>query len=141
MAEPKTKPTDASVADFLNAIADPARRKDCKAVSTLMRRVSGAKARMWGDAIVGFGDHHYTYASGKPAHWPRLAFSPRKQDLTLYLLGGFASQAALLARLGRHKTGKCCLYLKTLDGIDLTVLEELMRASLAALDKNGAGDA
>ena len=130
MAEPKTTPTSASVSAFLDDIADPVRRKDAKTLATLMKRVVGKKPVMWGSSIVGFGSYQYKYASGHEGTWPLAAFSPRKSDLTVYLMPGFAGSKSLLARLGPHKTGKACLYLKRLDDVDLGVLETLVAAAV-----------
>lgn len=126
----KTRPTNASVAAFLNAIEDPDRRRDCKAIAQLMKRVTGAKPKMWGPSIVGYGSYHYRYASGREGEWPLAGFSPRKNDLTLYIMSGFRGQQALLKKLGKHQTGKACLYLKRLADVDLDVLEELVRRSV-----------
>lgn len=130
MAEPKTKRTDASVAAFLEAVEDPRRREDARAVLALMKRITGEEPRMWGPSIVGFGSYTYTYASGQTGDWPIAGFSPRKQALTLYLMPGFEKDAALLKRLGKHKTGKSCLYLNRLADVDAGVLEELVRRSV-----------
>jgi hypothetical protein len=131
MAELKTKPTQASVAEFIASI-DPGRQADCKALSKMMERATGAKAKMWGAAIVGFGDTHYKYASGREGDWFPLGFSPRKKDLTLYLMGGLDDD--LLARLGKHKRGQGCLYIGKLADVDTTVLQELIQTSLTRLD-------
>jgi len=130
MAEPKTKKTDASVAAFLDAVADPGRREDARAVLALMKRFTGEEPKMWGPSIVGFGSYTYTYASGQTGDWPIAAFSPRKQALTLYLMPGFEKDADLMKRLGKHRTGKSCLYLNRLADVDAGVLEELVRRSV-----------
>jgi hypothetical protein len=130
MAELKTKKTDASVAAFLGKIADAGRRKDCKTVAAMMRRASGRAPKMWGTSIVGFGSRRLKYASGRELDWPPIAFSPRKGDLTLYL-GQFEKNADLLARLGKHKTGKGCLYIKQLADVDQKILETLIKKTLA----------
>lgn len=131
MAELKTKPTQASVADFLKSV-DPARQADCKALCKMMERATGDKPKMWGSAIVGFGDTHYKYASGREGDWFPLGFSPRKKDLTLYLMGGL--DEALLAKLGKYKRGQGCLYIGKLAEVDTAVLEELIQTSLKRLD-------
>jgi hypothetical protein len=131
MAEPKTRPTKASVAGFLAAVADEQRRKDCRAVEKMMRKATGARPVMWGTSIVGFGAYTYTDARGKSNDWPIVGFSPRKTDLTLYLMPGFAGREALLAKLGKHRTGVACLYLKRLADVDTAVLEELIAQSVA----------
>ena len=135
MAEAKTQPTKASVAAFLAAIPDEERRRDCKLVAKIMREATGAKPVLWGTNIVGFGTYRYRYASGREGDWPVTAFSPRKNDLTLYIMPGFDDNAGLLARLGRHKTGKSCLYLKRLADVDLAVLQEIIAKSVAAMAK------
>jgi hypothetical protein len=126
MAETKTRPTDVSVDDFLDAVPHPVRRADGKALRALMERISGAPAVMWGPSIVGFGALHYRYESGHEGDMPRIAFSPRKANLVLYL-GGFPEYEALLARLGKHKSSKACLYLNKLADVDEAVLEEIVR--------------
>ncbi|HRY44069.1 MAG TPA: DUF1801 domain-containing protein [Thermoanaerobaculia bacterium] len=130
MAEPKTKKTDASVEAFLDAVADPGRREDARAVLALMKRITGEEPKMWGPSIVGFGSYTYTYASGRTGDWPIAGFSPRKQALTLYVMPGFEKDADLMKRLGKHKTGKSCLYLNRLADVDAGVLEELVRRSV-----------
>ena len=130
MAEPKTKPTDASVADFLDEIEDEQRREDCKAVAQLMQKVTKTKPTMWGSSIVGFGTYHYKYASGQEADWPLVGFSPRKQNLVLYIASGFASYDGLMAKLGKHKTGKVCVYLNKLADVDQKVLKTLIEDSV-----------
>ena len=131
--EPKTVPTGASVAGFIAAVPDEARRADCKALVKLMQQASGEKARMWGSSIVGFGAYRYHGASGRSGDWPLIAFSPRKNDLTLYIMPGFDSFAAQLHKLGPHKTGKSCLYLKRLADTDRAVLQEIIESSVAAM--------
>lgn len=125
----KTLETSASVAKFLAGIKDPWRAADCQAVLALMAKVTGAEPRMWGSSIVGFGSYHYVYESGREGDMLRTGFSPRKEALTLYLMGGFPRHAELMARLGKYKTGKSCLYIKRLEEVDLTVLESLVRES------------
>jgi hypothetical protein len=129
----KTQLTDASVDTFLAGVADPQRREDCLRVRALMEAATGAPARMWGPSIVGFGTYTYHYASGREGDWMVTGFSPRKSDLTLYIMPGFARYEALMAKLGKHKTGKSCLYLKRLDDVDMAVLDELVRESVAAM--------
>lgn len=128
MAELKTKPTDESVNAFLASIPDENRRQDCYTIVELMKKVTGEEPKMWGEAIVGFGDQHYKYASGREGDWFVTGFSPRKQNLTLYLSSYSLDtrQDDLLTRLGKHKTGKGCLYIKRLSDLDLAVLEELI---------------
>lgn len=131
MAELKTKRNDASVEAFLNGIADERKRQDAFAVLHLMGEVTGEAPTMWGESIVGFGSYHYKYASGREADWMLTGFSPRKQNLTVYIMAGFAQYDALLARLGKHSTGSSCLYIKKLQDIDLAVLRELVSQSVA----------
>ena len=132
-SEPKTVPTAASVADFIAAVSDEARRADCKALVKLMQQVTGEKECMWGSSIVGFGANRYAYASGRSGEEPLVAFSPRKNDLTLYIMPGFDGFAAQLHKLGPHKTGKSCLYLKRLADTDPMVLQDIIESSVAAM--------
>jgi hypothetical protein len=127
-SEPKTKPTGASVADFLEAVEHPGRREDGKIIAALMAEASGEKAVMWGPSIVGYG----TY-KGPTGDWPRIGFSPRKANLVLYLMSGMDGYADLLARLGKHKTSVACLYLNRLADVDMAVLRELVVGSLNAM--------
>jgi hypothetical protein len=129
MAELKTKRNDASVEQFLSAIPDEKKRADAFAVLELMKRATGEEPAMWGDAIVGFGQYHYRYASGREGDMPIAGFSPRKQNLTLYIVSAFDGYGDLLGRLGKHKTGKACLWINKLADVDLAVLEELVRLS------------
>ena len=131
MAELKTKLNNASVGDFLDAIKDEARRADCKAVAKLMQKVTGEKPKMWGTSIVGFGTYRYVYASGRAGDWMVTGFSPRAQALTLYIMSGFDGEPALMAKLGKFKTGKSCLYLKSLADVDMKLLEQLITRSVA----------
>jgi len=130
MAELKTKRNDASVVAFLDSIPDEQRRKDCRTVLKMMKEATGAPPRMWGKDIVGLGDYHYRYASGREGDWFLMGFSPRKQDLTLYLMAGYERYPELMRKLGKHKTGKSCLYLKRLADVDVTVLTQLISASV-----------
>lgn len=131
MADNKTKATKASVDDYLAAIEDEARRKDCTALSVLMSRASGEKPVMWGAGIVGFGTYHYRYDSGREGDSCLVGFSSRKGDISVYL-SEYPERAALLAKLGRHKMAKACLYIRKLDDIDQKVLAQLVTASIAA---------
>lgn len=130
MTELKTKPNDGSVEAFLDAVPDERRRRDCYTVLELMKRVTNEEPKLWGSSIVGFGSYHYTYASGRSGDSFLSGFSPRKQNLTLYIMAGFEQYDELLARLGKHSTGKSCLYVKRLDDVDLAVLEELVARSV-----------
>jgi hypothetical protein len=133
MAELKTKPNEASVEDFL-AKTDDDTRKDCYTLIGLMEKVTGEKAKMWGPAIVGFGQYHYKYASGHEGDICKVGFSPRKGNLSLYVLAGAEGQSALLAELGKHKAGKGCLYVKKLSDIKLDVLESMIRNTMRYLE-------
>ena len=134
MTEMKTKQTEASVAAFLKGVGDETRRQDCEILAAIMKRAAKAEPKMWGTSIVGFGSYHYKYASGREGDWPVTAFSPRKQDLTLYIMAGFDRYEALLTKLGKHKTGKSCLYIKRLADVDLAVLKELITASVKHME-------
>lgn len=135
MAETKTKPTAVAVDTFIDAVPNPQRREDAKKVRAMMERVTGEPARMWGPSIIGFGQYHYKYDSGHEGDMCRLGFSPRKAELVLYVLTEAGGQEALLARLGKHRTGKCCLYVRKLSDVDEAVLEELIVDSLAYMDE------
>ena len=130
MAELKTQPNDASVEEFLNGVADEQKRADCFTLLALMRKATGAEPRMWGDSIVGFGTYHYKYASGREGDWMQIGFSPRKQNLTLYIMSGFSRYDDLMKSLGKHSTGKSCLYIKKLDDVDMPTLETLVQESV-----------
>ncbi|WP_020522179.1 DUF1801 domain-containing protein [Catelliglobosispora koreensis] len=125
-AEPKTQKTTASVKEFLSLVERADRRADAEAVCTLMQEITGAEPAMWGSSIVGFGQYTYKYASGRTGDWPAAAFSPRKQALTVYLPEGFDDNQERLSRLGKHSTGKGCLYIKRLSDVDTGVLRELV---------------
>jgi hypothetical protein len=135
MAELKTRPTKESVAKFLKSIEDENRRKDCQAVSKLMEEVTGCKPVMWGPSIVGFGSYHYKYGSGQEADWPMTGFSPRKQNLTVYIMGGFTKHPELMEKLGKHTKSKGCLYVKRLEDIHLPTLKKLVRESVKYVKK------
>lgn len=137
MAELKTKLTGADVTAFLNAIPDARQRADSIALVEMMRDVTGVAPRLWGENIVGFGDHHYKYASGREGDWFIVGFAPRKQNLTLYLTYGFEQDTELMAQLGKHSTGKACLYVKRLSDVNLDTLRELVRRSAAAQVQGG----
>ena len=130
MAELKTKATSQSVEKFLNTVEDEARRKDCGVILRIMKKVTKAPPKMWGTTIVGFGSYHYKYDSGREGDWFLTGFSPRKQNLTFYIMPRFKRYDALLGKLGKYKTGKSCLYIKRLDDVDLEILEELISQSV-----------
>lgn len=131
MAENKTKPTDASVQAYLDAIPDAARRQDCEAIVAMMSRVTGAPPVMWGASIVGFDSYHYRYASGREGDAPLAGFSSRKGDISIYLSCELPPTDALRARLGRHKMGKACLYVRRLEDVDQQVLEQMVAEAAA----------
>ncbi len=135
MAEIKTRPTGVAVDAFIEAVPNPQRREDGKKVRAMMERVSGEPAAMWGPSIVGFGSYHYRYESGHEGNMARIGFSPRARELVLYLLADIPRHQALLDRLGKHKTGKCCLYIKRLSDVDEAVLEEMVVETLAYMDE------
>jgi hypothetical protein len=132
MSGPKTKATKAGVAQFLGKISDAKRREDCFKIAKFMKEATGEEPEMWGSSIIGFGRSLMKYASGKEAEWPTIGFRPRKNDLTLYVGLGSGKFKDLLGRLGKHKAGKGCLYLKGLDGVDTSVLKELINQSVKA---------
>ena len=136
MTELKTKLTQASVDDCLDAIQDEQMRQDCRTVAKIMQAVANAEPRMWGDSIVGFGSYHYRYASGREGDWPLTGFSPRKQNLTLYIMAGFEQYDDLLRKLGKHARGKSCLYIKRLSDVHLPTLKKLVQASVRHMQKN-----
>jgi hypothetical protein len=129
MAEPKTRPNDASVEDFIASIEDPEKQQDCRTIMKLMSKATGEKPVMWGSAIVGFGSRDITYADGRVLDWPIAGFSPRKQNLTLYI-GGLEQYDKQLAKLGKHSTSKACLYIKHLSDVDMDILEQMINASI-----------
>jgi hypothetical protein len=133
MAESKTMPTGASVERYLDGIEDPRRRADCAAIAALMKRVTKCDPKMWGPSIVGFGSYHYRYASGHEGDAAIAAFSFRKPEIVVYIADEFPSRDELLAQLGKHRTGKVCLYIKRLSDIDLGVLEKLVKESVAEM--------
>ncbi len=130
MAELKTKPNDQSVEGFLNQVPDEKKRQDSFTILELIKQVTGEEPIMWGDSIIGFGRYHYKYASGREADWFITGFSPRKQNLTLYIMSGFDEYDDLLNKLGKHSTGKSCLYIKKMEDIDQYVLRELISKSV-----------
>ena len=133
MAENKTKPTKLSVAAFIGALTDSPKRADAKALVKLMQSAAGEKPKMWGPSIIGFGTHHYKYESGREGDMPLIAFSPRKAATVLYGMSGSGDSRALLAKLGKHTTGKGCLYIKKLADVDRQVLGAMAVKSIAAM--------
>jgi len=126
-AKNKTTENDASVEDFLASVNDDQKKADCLELKSMMERVTNAPAKMWGTSIVGFDQYHYKYDSGREGDFMKVGFSPRAQNVTVYIMPGFERYAELMANLGKHKTGKSCLYIKKLDDIDRDVLEELVQ--------------
>ena len=130
MAEPKTKKTDKFAADFFASLKDEQVRKDCKTISAIMQAATKEKPVMWGSSIVGYGHHRSIYASGKESNWMLVAFSPRKQNIVLYLMLGHNRQEHLLAKLGKHSSSKGCLYIKRLSDVHLPTLKKLVSAAV-----------
>jgi hypothetical protein len=126
---PAMVPTKASVRTFVNGLDDERRRRDATALISLMREITGEKPVMWGPSIIGFGSYHYRYASGREGDAPRAGFSPRGAALTVYCVRGFTAQRELLRRLGSHKTGVCCLYIRRLEDVDLDALRAVIEHS------------
>jgi hypothetical protein len=133
MPENKTKPTTVSVTAYIDAIADETRRADAKTLIKLMQRATGEKPKMWGPSIIGFGSYHYTHDSGREGDMPVACFSPRKAATVLYQMTGFSESPALLAKLGKHAVSGSCLHIKKLADVNLTVLDELIAKSVAAV--------
>ena len=134
-ADVKTKVNDASVAAFLKKVDDEQKRNDAFEILKIMQQVTKEEPKMWGSSIVGFGSYHYKYESGREGDWMLTGFSPRKQNLTLYLMGGFDVEKDLLKKLGKHKTSVGCLYIKKLDDVDKKVLKELVTESVKKMKK------
>ena len=131
MAELKTRKNDGDVYAFLNSVEDEKKREDCFKIIELMQEITGEQPAMWGNSIVGFGEYHFRYDSGREGQWFLSAFSPRKQNLTLYIMAGFRRYDDLMAQLGKYKTGRSCLYIKKLEDVYWTVLRELVEHSVA----------
>ncbi len=135
MAELKTKPTKASVSQFLKGVEDDQKRRDAREILALMKEITGKRPKLWGTSIVGFGTYHYKYQSGREGDWPVTGFSPRKQNLAIYIMPGFSRYPSLMKKLGKYKTGKSCLYLKKLEDVDLKVLRQLVSQSVKDMKK------
>jgi hypothetical protein len=135
MAELKTKRNKGDVEAFLNNVSDEKKRQDSFTILELMKQVTGKEPEMWGDSIVGFGSYHYKYASGREGDWFVTGFSPRKQNLTLYIMSGFDEYDQLLSKLGKHSTGKSCLYIKKIEDVDVDVLTELVKKSVDHMER------
>lgn len=135
MAEPKTKPTKQSVAAFLKTVTDSQKREDAAAVIKMMQDATKYDPVMWGTSIIGFGSYRYTYANGREGDWPIVGLSPRKQNLTIYIMEGFTEHEDLLAKIGKHTTGSSCLYVKRLADLDIPTLKKLISRSVAKMKK------
>jgi len=135
MAELKTKASDASVSAFLQSVDGEQKRRDARDILALMKEETGKRPRMWGTSIVGFGSYHYKYQSGREGDWLVTGFSPRKQNLAVYIMLGFSRYSTLMNRLGKYKTGKSCLYLRRLGDVDQKVLRQLVTRSVADMKK------
>lgn len=135
MSELKTKRNDGNVTDFINKIQDPNKKADSLEIIKLMQEITGEEPKMWGDSIIGFGTYTYKYSSGRSGEWMRLGFSPRKQNLTLYIMPGFDIGESLLPKLGKYKTGKSCLYIKKLEDVDVPTLKELIQNAANFMDQ------
>ena len=138
MVELKTKRNKGDVEAFLNSVSDEKKRQDSFTVLEMMKQITGKEPEMWGNSIIGFGSYHYKYASGREGDWFVTGFSPRKQNLTLYIMSGFAEYNQLLSKLGKHSTGKSCLYIKKIEDVDVDVLKELVKQSVEHMKKNNA---
>ena len=139
MAELKTKKNDADVGAFLDGIENEKRRADCRAVVALLAEATGEPPAMWGDSIIGFGSYHYRYPTGREGDWMAAGVSPRKRNLTVYVMTGFERHEALMKKLGRYTTGKSCLHIRKLEDVDLDVLRELVRESFALVSQGRYG--
>jgi hypothetical protein len=135
MAENKTKQTKVSVDKFINSIKEETEREDCYKIIKLMKSITKEEPKMWGSSLIGFGTYHYKYESGREGDFFLTGFSPRKQNISIYLMGGFENQIAELKKLGKHKTGKGCLYIKTLKDVDVKVLKEMIVQSVKKMKK------
>ena len=136
MAELKSKVNDDSVTEFLNTVADEQRRKDCFTILDMMQKATRSEAKMYGSSIVGAGKYRVTYAHGKEIDWLLVGFSPRKQNLALYLMGGLAQHEELLPKLGKYKTGTGCLYINRLSEVDIPTLRKLIAQTIKFAKQN-----
>lgn len=137
MAELKTKKNDANVQQYLEAIDDPNRKKDCLSIHQMMQKITGHDGSMWGDSIIGYGSYHYKYESGREGDWFLAGFANRKNNISIYIMSGFSKYDDLLEKLGKHKhkTGKSCLYINELNDIDTEILEEMIQASVTYIEQ------
>ena len=136
MAEPKTKPHKGSVTGFIRSVENETRRDDALALLPIFETITGCKPVLWGPSIIGFGTYHYVYPTGNSGDWPITGFSPRKANLSIYIMPGFARYNDLMAKLGKHKTGKSCLYINKLDDIHIPTLKQLVKRSVAHIRKH-----
>ena len=137
-AENKTRPTGASVTAFIDAVENDTRRRDAKTLLAMMKKITGEKAKMWGPSIIGFGEYHYKYESGREGDMLNVGFSPRKANMAVYVMGSIADDDPLRDKLGKYKTGRSCLYINKLEDVDLKVLEKLIAKSYKATLKKYA---
>lgn len=137
--ENKTKPTDQDVASFLQQVEPAQKQEDCQRILSIMQEATQSEAKMWGGSIIGFGEYHYKYASGREGDWFLTGFSPRKQNISIYIMAGFKRYEELMAQLGKYKTGKSCLYINKLADVDMTVLEALIKLSVRYVEQNQSG--
>ncbi|MHA1512140.1 MAG: DUF1801 domain-containing protein [Promethearchaeota archaeon] len=135
MTANKTTQNEDSVDEFLKKIEDPEKQKTSWQIMEIIKEISGKEPKMWGDSIIGFGKYHYKYATGREGDWMRIAFSPRKQNFSIYIMDGFDNHSELMEKLGKFKTGRSCLYIKKLQDIDINILKELMKKSLLNMEK------
>ena len=135
MSQVKTTQNEADVSAFLDAVENPRRRADARQVLDLIQGVTGEPPKMWGTSIVGFGSFHYRYASGREGDWPVVGFSPRKQNLVIYIMPGFSDYGEILGKLGKFRTGKSCLYVNKLDDLNIGLLEQLVRESVEEMKR------
>ena len=133
--ELKTKPNSGSVGDFLKKVSDPGMRKDCQSLQKIFRELTGKRAKMWGNSIVGYGRYRYKNRSGFEGDWMLTGFSPRQKSLSIYIMSGFSQMKPLMKKLGKHKTGVSCLYINSLDDIDLKVLKQIIKKSISYMRK------
>ena len=135
MAKLKTRQNNQSVASFIQSVEDPVKRKDCERLKRLMAKITRKRAKMWGDSIIGFGSYHYKYNSGREGDYFVTGFSPRKQNLTIYIMPGFSQYRDKLEKIGKHKTSVSCLYVKTLAQLDMELLSEIISDSVSRMKK------
>jgi len=137
--ENKTKPTEQEVDNFLKQVEPAQKQQDCLQILAMMKKATGSEPKMWGDSMIGFGQYHYKYASGREGDWFLTGFSPRKQNISLYIMAGFKQYGELMSKLGKYKTGKSCLYINKLADVDVEVLENLIDLSATYVEENQSG--